>query len=77
MLYQQSHEKIRSQAHEAGLEKKGIVDKRPAEGVGKLIVEQNSKINVDKEMLEKMDKNEKLQIKNRQQKIREEANLFK
>src|SRR5581483_1811855 len=50
-FYHEQHEKIQSQAHQQGLARENIVDKRPAEGVGKMIVEETLKIDGDQKKL--------------------------
>jgi conjugal transfer mating pair stabilization protein TraG len=50
-FYHEQHEKIQSQAHQQGIARENIVDKRPAEGVGKMIVEETLKIDGDQKKL--------------------------
>jgi conjugal transfer mating pair stabilization protein TraG len=74
-FYHEQHEKNQSQAHQQGLDKENIIDKSPAEGVGKLIVEQSSKMELNKhELKEDQEKSSHL-IQKKQEKIRTSTGL--
>ncbi len=77
IIYHHEHEKIKSQAHEAGLERKDIIDKSPAEGVGKLIIEQTRSLNENQEKLEQTNTTENHRIKKHQEDIRKETGVFR
>lgn len=74
-FYHDQHEKIQSQAHQRGLDKENIIDKSPAEGVGKIIVENSSKLNIEKEQLKSSEENKNRQIKSSQEEIRKDTSL--
>jgi conjugal transfer mating pair stabilization protein TraG len=77
IIYHHEHEKIKSQAHEAGLERKDIIDKSPAEGVGKLIVEQTRGLHKNQEKLQQINATENHRIKKHQEDIRKETGVFR
>jgi conjugal transfer mating pair stabilization protein TraG len=77
IFYHQKHEEITSQAHDIGLERKDIIDKSPAEGVGKLIVEQTQRVNENQEKLEQANETENHRIKKHQEDIRKETGVFR
>ncbi len=75
VFYHQEHEKIKSKAHEVGLEKKDIIDKKPVETTEKLIAEKTRTLTENQPKIEQANETINHQIKEHQKEIRKSTAL--
>ncbi len=75
-IYKEEKSRLQSEAHQEGLDQKSIVDKRPAEGVGKMIVEDNKEIQGKQTEIDQEQKNISIEVRKNQKKIREETAIW-
>jgi conjugal transfer mating pair stabilization protein TraG len=74
-IYEKEKSKLQSDAHRQGLDKKSIIDKRPAEGVGKMIVEDNRKLEEKEIEISEKQKSVSKKIEKNQRKLKDKTGI--